>query len=302
MTWVKIDDSFPNHPKIIGLSDRAFRVHISGLCYCGTYLTDGFIPFAAVEALVKEPEYKPTDELEAVGLWIRTDKGFQIHDYLEHQTSKSQVESKRENAKERVKRFRNKKESVIDIDDWDLIEPSNAVTNALVTQPEYRTQNTEDRRQNTEVITTADSFEEKDSNKEIELSDKNDEPYLAPLPRIKTAQEAVQRVSDLLQNAREKGINAWNLSKLIEDEWDKLHNANDMVGCSALTVWYVSELQMRSLSSAEIARITQMTKRFGRIALLAIDTAASKELRQETDLVNYAFRVAQNLHKEMAGK
>ena len=66
-----------------------------------------------------------------------------------------------------------------------------------------------------------------------------------------------------------------------------------MGGCIALTVWYVSELQSRKLNTSEIGRIGQMTKRFGRIALLAIDEAASKDL---DDLVSYAFRVAQNLY------
>ena len=89
------------------------------------------------------------------------------------------------------------------------------------------------------------------------------------------------------------------MSRLVEDEWDVLHNANDIGGCIALTAWYVSELQSRQLTQTEIARIGQMTKRFGRIALLAIDEAASKDL---TDLVSYAFRIAQNLYKEKAGK
>jgi hypothetical protein len=62
-----------------------------------------------------------------------------------------------------------------------------------------------------------------------------------------------------------------------------------------LTAWYVSELQSRKLTSAEISRIGQMTKRFGRIALLAIDEAASKDL---DDLVSYAFRVAQRMYAE----
>jgi hypothetical protein len=38
-----------------------------------------------------------------------------------------------------------------------------------------------------------------------------------------------------------------------------------------------------------------MTKRFGRIALLAIDEAASKDL---DDLVSYAFRVAQRMYAD----
>jgi len=128
MTWIKIDDGFPNHPKIIGLTDRAFRLHIQGLCYCGTYLTDGFIPYAAVNGMLAEPEMKPTDELEEATLWVRVDGGFEIHDYLEHQTSKRSVDEKRDQVRNRVTRYREK-------------------SNADVTLPEDRIQNSENRTQ-----------------------------------------------------------------------------------------------------------------------------------------------------------
>jgi hypothetical protein len=322
MTWIKIDDSFPDHPKIISLSDLAFRLHIHALCYCGKFLTDGFISYQWVNMRLRDDEAieKPTDELEEMGLWIREEKGWQIHDYLTHQTSKEQVAVKRASLRERQKRYR-EKHAVSDnnaepVDDY--------WNNALITRPEYRIQNTEDRIQNTEVTTSTSTNLEivkTDNDSEIlfigeEKSAKADSsglaitslqkpiaetftpvPYLTPSPRVKSAAKAVERVSLRLEEARKNGINAWNLSRLIEDEWDVLHNANDNGGCIALTVWYVSELQSRELSSSDIARIGQMTKRFGRIALLAIDEAATKDLN---DLVSYAFRIAQNLYKEKA--
>lgn len=259
MTWIKIDDSFPDHPKIIGLSNEAFRVHIHGLCYCGRFLTDGFIPSAA---LSKIGSLEAISELVEAGLWADegTAGGYLIYGYLDHQTSKKQVEEKRDSMRERQKRYRERNKD------------SNGVTNELVTEPKYRIQNTEVRIQNTDITT-----------KEL------------PVPRVKSARESVMKISNKLADARANGINAWNLSKLVEEEWDLLHNANDIGGCIALTAWYVSELQTRELSSAEIGRIGQMTKRFGRIALLAIDEAASKDL---TDLVSYAYRVAQNMYTE----
>ena len=277
MTWVKIDDSFPNHPKIVGLSDKAFRIHISGLCYCGTYLTDGFVPMTIAARFANE-DMAYIAELSKAGLWLEApqDNGFYIHDYLAHQTSKTQVEEKRQTVRERQKRYR-ERHKVTEPEpqeseggDW---------SNALVTPTEYRTQNTDNRIQNTENINT-------------------EEEENLPTPRNKSAKLAVEVIGNKLAIARADGINAWNLSKLVEEEWDKLHAADDIGGCIALTAWYVSELQTRQLSSAEIGRIGQMTKRFGRIALLAIDEAASKDL---TDLVSYAFRVAQNMYASKAG-
>ena len=279
MTWVKIDDSFPNHPKIVGLTDKAFRIHISGLCYCGTYLTDGFVPMTIAARFANE-DMQYIVELTQAGLWREApqDNGFHIHDYLAHQTSKTQVEEKRQTVRERQKRYRDKHrvaetmpaESEGGDDGW---------SNALVSPTEYRIQNTDNRTQNTEVQNT-------------------EEEENLPTPRNKSAKVAVEIIANKLAIARADGINAWNLSKLVEEEWDKLHASDDIGGCIALTAWYVSELQSRQLSSAEIGRIGQMTKRFGRIALLAIDEAASKDL---TDLVSYAFRVAQNMYASKAG-
>jgi hypothetical protein len=277
VTWVKIDDSFPNHPKIVGLTDKAFRIHISGLCYCGTYLTDGFVPMTIAARFANE-DMQYIVELTQAGLWREApqDNGFHIHDYLAHQTSKTQVEEKRQTVRERQKRYRDKHK---------VTEPAQSEGgddgwgNALVTPSEYRIQNTDNRIQKTEYINT-------------------EEEENLPTPRNKSAKVAVEVIANKLALARADGINAWNLSKLVEEEWDKLHASDDIGGCIALTAWYVSELQSRELSSAEIGRIGQMTKRFGRIALLAIDEAASKDL---TDLVSYAFRVAQNMYASKAG-
>ena len=108
MTWIRIDDNFPDHPKIIGLSNHAFRTHIQGLCYCGRFLTDGFIPFAAINSMITEPENKPTDELESAGLWIRDNKGFHILNYQEYQSTKAEVEVIKARNRERTQKWREK--------------------------------------------------------------------------------------------------------------------------------------------------------------------------------------------------
>jgi hypothetical protein len=41
---VKIDDQFPDHPKVVALSDAAIALWLRGICYCSRYLTDGAIP------------------------------------------------------------------------------------------------------------------------------------------------------------------------------------------------------------------------------------------------------------------
>jgi len=279
MTWIKIDDAFPNHPKIAGLSNEAFRAHVEALCYCGTYLTDGFIPSVIVSK--NKIELAATELVEA-GLWDISDNGYTIHNYLEYQSSKDEVKSAKEANKARSERYREKRE---------LVTAESRVSHASPTHDESRAGDA--------LVTHPDTDTDTDTDIDTEIRTSFGTELEIPLPRVNSAKEAVTRISLKLETARANGINAWNLSRLIEDEWDQLHTANDIGGCIALTSWYVSELQSRKLSTQEIARIGQMTKRFGRIALLAIDEAASKDL---TDLVSYAFRIAQNQYKVKAGK
>jgi hypothetical protein len=198
--------------------------------------------------------------------------GYQIRSYDEYQPTRDKVEEKREQAKERLRRYREAQKGNADETQMKRHPQPNP------TQP------------NPTQIDIKDNYYLETIHEE-----ERDEYALTPAPRVKLAKEAVGRIAEKLQNASANGINAWNLSKLVEDEWDKFDPVNEVGACIALTVWYVSELQSRTLTSAEIARIGQMTKRFGRISLLAIDEAASKDL---DDLVSYAFRVAQRMYAD----
>lgn len=98
MSWVRIHDAAMTHPKIIGLSDSAFRAWVWGLSYAQTHLTDGLIPTAAVDARFG----RRAQELMAAGLWTASEKGFQIHDYLDWNDSRDVVLQKRHAARSRA--------------------------------------------------------------------------------------------------------------------------------------------------------------------------------------------------------
>lgn len=91
MTWVRVDDRFPDHPKVRGLSDRAFRAHVTGLCYACAYLTDGWVPPSVVTI-------KAAAELVQAGLWHETPatNGYWINDFLDYNPSREKVESDRQ--------------------------------------------------------------------------------------------------------------------------------------------------------------------------------------------------------------
>lgn len=117
MTWIKLDDKTPRHPKIAGLTDRAFRAWIASMCYASEFLTDGVLPPAFIST-VRE---RVRTELIAAGLWcVGDDASVSIHDYLDHQRDKASVRQQRDRNAVRQERHRNAKR--------------NAVTNAKVTR------------------------------------------------------------------------------------------------------------------------------------------------------------------------
>jgi hypothetical protein len=73
MTWARLEDNFAEHPKVIGLSDAAFRLHVTAICYASRYQTDGEITPAAFRAVNGKP--KLAAELVEALLWDTTDRG-----------------------------------------------------------------------------------------------------------------------------------------------------------------------------------------------------------------------------------
>lgn len=93
MTWARLDDSFPEHPKVAAISDKAFRLHVTGICYAARNLTDGQILKAVLPMLAGTR--KLATELTEAGLWESTPAGWTIHDYLDYNPSRADLEERR---------------------------------------------------------------------------------------------------------------------------------------------------------------------------------------------------------------
>lgn len=106
MSYVALDDNFPDHPKVAGLSDKSFRLHISVLCRCGRFLTDGEASKGLLVSVRYGSNAAAIKELLDAGLWEREGEGYRVHDYLVYNPSKAQVQAKRDAAKERMVRVR----------------------------------------------------------------------------------------------------------------------------------------------------------------------------------------------------
>lgn len=99
MSWVKLDDRFPDNLKVNTLSDAAFRAYVTSICYSARELTDGFITVRQA----KEWAGKPRVVQELVpGLWELCNDGFRVHDYLKYNPTRKQVTAEREAARKRM--------------------------------------------------------------------------------------------------------------------------------------------------------------------------------------------------------
>lgn len=91
MAWVKVDDTFPDHPKALDLTLAAKGLWLEGLCYVNRQQTDGALPAAFLRRVGDDDARRSADELVAAGLWHATETGWAIHDYLDHQRSREQI-------------------------------------------------------------------------------------------------------------------------------------------------------------------------------------------------------------------
>jgi hypothetical protein len=135
MVWVRIDDQFPEHPKVAQAGPLAIAMQVAALCYCNRKLTDGFVPRSIARRLL---DFEVVDAegrlwhisrgcgmvgedvdaawvielLVDAGMWEEVPGGFMIHDFHDYQPTKADVDGEREAARERMRNLRaNRKRS-----------------------------------------------------------------------------------------------------------------------------------------------------------------------------------------------
>lgn len=109
MAWVKLDDEYPEHPKVQAAGPLAAWLDVAGICYCNRLLTDGFIPASQVPKMAPGGA-KLALKLVEVGRWSHTTRhgaaGFLVHDYHVYQPSKDVVLADRKATADRQARWR----------------------------------------------------------------------------------------------------------------------------------------------------------------------------------------------------
>src|SRR5262245_43393629 len=117
MAWVKVDDAFPEHDKVIEAgrhlgqrgAGRVVAIWMVGMCYCNRNLTDGFVRESIVRTWVLYDQ-RPLDVAivmaqkmpdGSAGLLERVEGGFRFHDYDHYQPSADDVKAKRARDRDR---------------------------------------------------------------------------------------------------------------------------------------------------------------------------------------------------------
>lgn len=103
MTWLRIDDTFHDHPKVLEAGNAAVGMWVKCLAWSSRHLTDGRIPANVVRQMGNQ---KDADTLTRVGLWQANGDGVVIPDYLEFNPSAEQVRADRVAARERMAKRR----------------------------------------------------------------------------------------------------------------------------------------------------------------------------------------------------
>jgi hypothetical protein len=138
MPWGRLDDRANANAKLLALSDAAWRMWGCGLIYCQFNLTNGLIPDHAIHTFGVRARNKEAvaEELCAVMVpgkgpcWHRVDGGYQVHDYLDWNDSREDIEQDRAAGRARLERFRKRK----------LTRISNALHGPLQTEHDTRSE------------------------------------------------------------------------------------------------------------------------------------------------------------------
>lgn len=115
MPWVRLDEEFARHPKVLAAGPLGMAMQVAALCYCNSYLTDGFVPRSVVPGLLhleglgmrmwngdligsgEDADFKiVVEDLIDAGLWEEVPGGFRIHDFHQYQPTKDEVLAERE--------------------------------------------------------------------------------------------------------------------------------------------------------------------------------------------------------------
>ena len=99
--WVRLDVDYFENPKTLGVGRAGRELHLRSICWAQRYLTDGELPAAAVVELTRHAGLSPArraaveELLVTHRLWIPTENGYELHDFVSMNGTRAQAEAER---------------------------------------------------------------------------------------------------------------------------------------------------------------------------------------------------------------
>lgn len=106
--YIAVEVDYFDHPKVLRVGEKLALRNLKAQAWCHKHRTDGFLPKEA--ALSITYSQKAADDLVEAGLWEAVEGGYCIHDYLEHQQSRDELDRAKEaGRKAAAARYANRK-------------------------------------------------------------------------------------------------------------------------------------------------------------------------------------------------
>lgn len=275
MTWIKIDDHFPEDPDAIAIGEDASWLHLVAIAYCSRHLTDGKLPRKMVTKLTgKRSPMKLVQRLLDVGWWIEEGDDFLIPKYLEHQRSRKQVVEEREMSRQRQEKVRKMSRRDISVTSPEvtaLVQPLE-----LEVDTELETDTESELESDIEVSPTGTSAIEPRRTRSLSQAESLADHHLA------TLQPELARGGsfDLLEEFRAVWETAWT-------EAAATGIPTNQVGQRLLAHFIATVTGMEP----NYARAGQLVNRFGKMSLYGIDRAIKND---PTNPYSYAWSVCES--------
>lgn len=105
MAWARFDDRYWMHPKLLEAGLEARGLDVAAICWSAGMSSDGFVPETALRQFgdSTRTRRRAIGRLVAVGRWTHDEqkKGYWIHDFLDYNPSRAEVEKRRQAERDR---------------------------------------------------------------------------------------------------------------------------------------------------------------------------------------------------------
>jgi hypothetical protein len=103
MPWLRLEEAFYDHPKVDAAGNGPVGLWVRCACWSSAKGWDGRVPARVARTLGSRRE---ADALVRARLWVPTDDGFLIPDFLEYNPSKEDSDRRRQIDAERKRQAR----------------------------------------------------------------------------------------------------------------------------------------------------------------------------------------------------